>query len=123
MPKKIKKKTEVPTPAEPLMVRNKNMARKIMWLGVVLFSGAIIATWSWALAKSVVKINLAKTPEKQLLTSTKTDWNKIFADTKAEAQKKMYLDKIKNKIAEIVATTATTSAVATSTFNTTTTLK
>ena len=57
-------------------------ATRLLWIGVVSFTVLIIILWGWSVKQKMLWFNWTKTPENQLATAAKTDWDKAFAEQK-----------------------------------------
>jgi len=111
----IKKPTEEKQFFKPKQNHTERDAKLLLWFGVGIFSLTIFILWGWALKIRLDYFSWQKTPENQLVESTKTDWNKYFADTKESEENKI---KIKNALNQILIHTITTSTVSTTTDDT-----
>ena len=115
-------KTDTPAPEKtierPIFKPHHNPAprgAKIwLWIGVGIFSLTIFALWGWAMKIRLDSFSWQKTPEKKMIETAKTDWDKYFAETKTLEENK---NKIKSALEQILTNVANT----TTTINTTTT--
>ncbi len=116
MPRRKKattKKNEVP------WQRQENQTAKIwLWVGVSSLSTVIIFMWGLSASLRLSSFSWDKTPEKNLLTRSQTDWNTLFNNEKTRIQNEQMKMQLKNTLNAIIASTATST---TSTIITTTT--
>lgn len=100
---------------EPQTNSTERSAKIWLWFGVGIFTLTIFVLWGWALKIRLDYFSWQKTPEKKIVESAKTDWDKYFSDTKKLEENKI---KLKEALNQILANT--TSTISTSTVETVT---
>lgn len=99
------------------VTRDNPKARRLMWVGILVFSVAICGIWGWSLKEQIASIKWSETPESKLITKTREDWNTLFKEQKIVEEK----NNLKNAIHAVLARTNTSSTQTTSTTTTSTT--
>ena len=88
-------------------------ARRLMWIGVTIFSVIIVVLWGWALRLNIAFTSWDDLPEKQFFAATQNSWDTAFKITAGPIS-----DTDKTKLKELLAalaasSTATTTATST----------
>lgn len=100
------------------------VARRWMWLGVILVSAIIIIFWGWSLELSVRGVNWHGGSDGQLMTAVQSDWNNAFAANQKTVSIQDGISAFVSRLAAAkaaLAATSTTTTDATATIITTTT--
>lgn len=128
MPKKrasTKTKNTPEIPATPLPQPTNQAAKRWLWIWVSFFTIIIIGLWAWATKISLSTFHWNKTPEKELLDTSKDDWNKLFNQENDRIKKEQLKRQVQNMINQIVtqatSSTPTSTITASSTITTTST--
>ncbi len=92
-------------------------AQRWLWIWVGVFTTFIVVLWGWATTVSLASFSWNKTPEKQLLDTSKTDWDTLFNNETTRLKNEQLKSQLKNLINQISTETNSTTASTTPTTN------
>lgn len=119
MPRRKKQSTPEPTPISPPPYTYNPAAKRWLWVWVGVFTAIILVLWGWATKITLSSFNWKKTPEKQLIESSKNNWNDLFNEETSKIKKEQMRLQLQNIISKMVtetnSTTSSTTITATST--------
>ncbi len=108
MPKSKTKETASPTP-KVLYYKEDSLAKKIMWLGVIIFVIGIAAVWGWSFRLKMARLSKINFTEKGLAAEAKKNWEEIFSEIKSATadaglaeQKLTTINQIKNILRNVI---------------------
>ena len=114
--------SNTPRPPTPSQTSYAPAARRWLWVGVSSFATIILLLWGWSMKLELTFLSLAKSPEGELISKTKTDWNKIFVENKQKQNDTNTIKKqLRDVIAQIVVSSTLPTEITTSTMSMTTT--